>query len=61
MVAEEDFTELVSSIPRLGAYDLPVPLSLVMEGYIIANEERVIKEVLALVEESGMGNVFFLE
>lgn len=49
MVAEEGFTCLVSSIPRLGAYDLPVPLSPVMEGYIMANGERIIKEVLALV------------
>ncbi len=51
MVAEEGFDYLVGPIRRLGAYDVPVPFSPILEDFVIPNEERIVKEVLAMVEE----------
>ena len=42
-----------------GACDLPSPLGPVREDFVIPDEERIIKEVLTLIEQRGMGNVFF--
>jgi len=50
-VAEEGFDYLVSPIRRLGAHDVPVPFSPILEDFVIPNEERITKEVLAMVEE----------
>lgn len=51
MVAEEGFDSLVSPIRRLGSYDVPVPFSPQLEDFVIPNEERIVGEVLAMVEE----------
>jgi pyruvate/2-oxoglutarate/acetoin dehydrogenase E1 component len=51
MVAEEGFDYLVSPIRRVGSYDVPVPFSPILEDFVIPNEERIIEEVLAMVEE----------
>jgi pyruvate dehydrogenase E1 component beta subunit len=51
MVAEEGFDSLVSPIRRLGSYDVPVPYSPQLEDFVIPNEERIVGEVLAMVEE----------
>ena len=51
MVAEEGFDSLVSPIRRLGSYDVPVPFSPQLEDFVIPNEERIVREVLAMVEE----------
>jgi len=51
MVAEEGFDSLVSPIRRLGSYDVPVPFSPKLEDFVIPNEERIVGEVLAMVEE----------
>lgn len=51
MVAEEGFGSLVSPIRRLGSYDVPVPYSPQLEDFVIPNEERIAREVLAMVEE----------
>lgn len=51
MVAEEGFDSLVSPIRRLGSYDVPVPYSPQLEDFVIPSEERIVGEVLAMVEE----------
>jgi pyruvate/2-oxoglutarate/acetoin dehydrogenase E1 component len=51
MVAEEGFDSLISPIRRVGSYDVPVPFSPILEDFVIPNEERIIEEVLAMVEE----------
>jgi pyruvate/2-oxoglutarate/acetoin dehydrogenase E1 component len=51
MVAEEGFDYLVSPIRRVGSYDVPVPFSPILEDFVIPNEERIIEEVLTMVEE----------
>jgi pyruvate/2-oxoglutarate/acetoin dehydrogenase E1 component len=51
MVAEEGFDYLIGPIRRVGSYDVPVPFSPMLEDFVIPNEERIIEEVLAMVEE----------
>jgi acetoin:2,6-dichlorophenolindophenol oxidoreductase subunit beta len=49
MVAKEDFDMFDSPIHRLGALDVPVPFSPVLENYVIPNERRIIEEVLSMM------------
>ena len=51
IVAEEGFDSLVSPIRRLGAYDVPVPFSPVMEDFVIPNQQKIVKEILNMVEK----------
>jgi pyruvate dehydrogenase E1 component beta subunit len=51
MVAEEGFDYLVSPIRRVAAPDVPVPFSPIMEDFVIPNEERIVREVLAMMKQ----------
>lgn len=51
MVAQEGFEFLISPIHRLGALDVPVPFSPVLENYVVPNEQNIIEEVLSMVNE----------
>lgn len=51
MAAKEGFDLLDSPIHRLGALDVPVPFSPVLENYVIPNERRIIEEVLSIMAQ----------
>jgi pyruvate/2-oxoglutarate/acetoin dehydrogenase E1 component len=50
MVAEEGFDYLVGPIRRLGAYDVPIPFSPKMEDFVVPNQQRIMKEVMSMLE-----------
>jgi pyruvate/2-oxoglutarate/acetoin dehydrogenase E1 component len=49
IVAKEGFDSLTSPIHRLGALDVPVPYSPVLENFVIPNEEKIAREILNIV------------
>jgi pyruvate dehydrogenase E1 component beta subunit len=51
MVAQEGFEFLISPIHRLGALDVPVPFSPVLENHVVPNEQKIVEEVLSMVNE----------
>lgn len=51
MAAKEGFDLLDCPIHRLGALDVPVPFSPVLENFVIPNERRIVEEVLNIVAQ----------
>lgn len=51
MVAKEGFDLLDSPIHRLGALDVPMPFSPVLENFVIPNERRIVEEVLSILAQ----------
>ena len=51
MVAEKGFDYLVHPIHRLGAQDVPLPFSPKLENFVLPNEQKIVKEVLDIVQE----------
>jgi len=51
MVAREGFEFLISPIHRLGSLDVPVPFSPVLENFVIPNEQKIVEEVLSIVNQ----------
>lgn len=49
MVAQEGFEFLMSPIQRLGALDVPIPYSPVLENYVIPTEERIAEKIRSAV------------
>jgi pyruvate dehydrogenase E1 component beta subunit len=50
-VAQEGFDLLTSPIQRLGALDVPVPYSPVLENYVIPSEEKIAEKIRGMVNE----------
>jgi acetoin:2,6-dichlorophenolindophenol oxidoreductase subunit beta len=50
IVAEEGFEYLVGPVRRLGALDVPVPFSPKLEDFVVPNEQKIIKEVMEMVQ-----------
>jgi pyruvate dehydrogenase E1 component beta subunit len=50
-VAEEAFWHLDAPVRRLGAMDVPIPFSPVLEDQTVPTPERVAEEALSLVGE----------
>lgn len=51
MVAEEGFNYLISPVRRLASLDVPVPFSPILENVVVPNEQKIVKEVLDMVQE----------
>jgi pyruvate dehydrogenase E1 component beta subunit len=51
MVAQEGFEFLISPIRRLGALDVPVPFSPVLENYVVPDETRIVEEVINMMNQ----------
>jgi pyruvate/2-oxoglutarate/acetoin dehydrogenase E1 component len=51
MVAEEGFDYLVSPVQRIASCDVPVPFSPRLEDFVVPNEKRIVKEIMAFLEE----------
>jgi pyruvate/2-oxoglutarate/acetoin dehydrogenase E1 component len=51
MVSHEGFELLVSPIRRLGSLDVPVPFSPELENFVVPSEQRIVEEVLTMVNE----------
>ncbi len=49
MVAQEGFEFLISPIQRVGALDVPIPYSPVLENYVIPTEERIAEKIRSVV------------
>jgi len=49
MVAQEGFELLTAPIRRLGALDVPVPYSPVLENYVIPDDKRIAEEIRQMV------------
>lgn len=49
MVSQEGFELLVSPIRRLGSLDVPVPFSPELENFVVPSEQRIVEEVLTMV------------
>ena len=50
-VAREGFDFLIGPIRRLGGLDVPVPFSPELEDFVVPNEQKIIQEVISMVEE----------
>lgn len=50
LVAQEGADLLIEPIQRLGAYDVPVPYSPVLENFVMPNEEKISDKILEMVE-----------
>ena len=53
IVAEEGFESLISPIRRLGSLDVPVPFSPKLEDFVVPTEQRIVREVLDILQASG--------
>lgn len=51
IVAEEGFEYLVSPIRRLASYDVPVPFGTNLENFVVPNEQKIVTEVLDILQE----------
>jgi pyruvate dehydrogenase E1 component beta subunit len=51
MVGQEGFEFLISPIHRLGALDVPIPFSPVLENYVVPNEQKIVEEVLSMMHD----------
>ena len=51
MVAQKGFEFLISPIHRLGAIDVPIPFSPVLENYVVPNEQKIVEEVLSMMHD----------
>ncbi|NQU14237.1 MAG: hypothetical protein HQ561_08805 [Desulfobacteraceae bacterium] len=49
-LAREGFEFLIGPIRRLGGLDVPVPFSPELENFVIPNEQKIVKEVISMVE-----------
>ncbi len=51
IVAENGFDLLTAPIHRLGALDVPVPYSPVLENFVIPNEQKIAERILSIVSQ----------
>jgi pyruvate/2-oxoglutarate/acetoin dehydrogenase E1 component len=51
LVAERGFELLTGPIHRLGAHDVPVPYSPVLENFVIPNEKSIQEKILSIVRQ----------
>jgi len=51
LVAEEGFELLTTPIQRLGALDVPVPYSPVLEDYVVPNEQKIAEKIRGMVNQ----------
>jgi len=51
MVAEKGFDLLTAPIHRLGALDVPVPYSPVLENFVVPNEQKIAEKILSIVSQ----------
>lgn len=51
IVAQEGFDLLTSPIHRLGALDVPVPYSPVLENFVIPSEQKIAEKIVAIVNQ----------
>jgi len=51
LVAEEGFELLTTPIQRLGALDVPVPYSPVLENYVVPNEQKIAEKIRSMVNQ----------
>lgn len=51
IVAEKGFDLLTAPIHRLGALDVPVPYSPVLENFVIPNEQKIAEKILSIVSQ----------
>jgi pyruvate/2-oxoglutarate/acetoin dehydrogenase E1 component len=51
MVADEGFQHLIAPVRRVASADVPVPFSPKLENFVVPNEQRIVEEVMHLVEQ----------
>ena len=50
ITAEEGFEYLISPVRRVASLDVPVPYSKKLENFVIPDEQRIVKEVMSMLE-----------
>ncbi len=50
IVADEGFQDLISPVRRVASLDVPVPYNRNLENFVIPNEQRILKEVMDMLE-----------
>jgi pyruvate/2-oxoglutarate/acetoin dehydrogenase E1 component len=51
VMADEGFDYLISPVRRIAAADVPVPYNPKLEDFVVPNEQRIVEDVLRLVED----------